>query len=142
MKLPQHLDCFVVNKTKKMKINSLIVVLRCKDNFAKYVNVTDTPHYRNVINFESGGTKNTEEYENYRKKYIKDSNSDSFYSLYTNIKNIGYDERNKVLIYRNLKIFKYLFRWFVADGFHRLSILYALGFYEIETVLLSRKKRN
>ena len=111
----------------------------------KYVNVKKSPHYYFVCEYlgiKSSYKQSTINYFDYIKSNTRDLKSEiKFIQLIESIKKNGYNyKENPILVYRTIKKPFPLGRFFTADGFHRLSILAALGHKNINVGVLKRKQ--
>lgn len=141
----------------QVPLKKLYVGLRAKDSDAiNYVSVRDTPHFFFVKNFLEGtpisSVHGYDDYSQYLATYWhqihwvesllrKTLNEDSFKNLITSIRENGYDADTKpILVVRENRRPLPLGRYQVLDGFHRLSVLAAMGHQTVK-VCRMRKKR-
>ncbi len=99
---------------------------------AEYYSIRQTPHYvyaRHILNKKKiTHTNGYESYEQYVSANHPSKSVDRFSKLCMEIVSNGYDWRNRpIFVFRNYSRPFPFDRWDVADGFHRLAILAALG---------------
>tara|TARA_B110000977_G_scaffold186312_1_gene252095 strand:- start:174 stop:674 length:501 start_codon:yes stop_codon:yes gene_type:complete len=138
---------FYVFSYQIIDINKLFVqVINSKTGKIKYLNIKKTPHYFLALDYlktskiiDAHGYK---KYQNYIKSNPDDPRSIAkFESLINSIKTNGYNfEESPILVFNTLKRPLPLGRYDVADGFHRLSILAAIGIKNINVAVLKRKQ--
>lgn len=137
---------FQIKDFRVLNIDNIYVGLKNKKkNKIDYVYVKQTPHFQFVQNFLFGiPNKNTLGYIDYN-DYIStnpDARSEKrFIELINSIKDNDYDFVNSpILVFRPTRFFYFFKRWYVADGFHRLAILTALGQEKIFVSTLKNKQ--
>ena len=111
-----------------------------------YVLVFKAPHYvfaRNVLFKEDlYPVSGYQSYRQYSEINQRGCSEKQFVGLIKDITDNGYDWENRpILVFRNWRRFFPLGRWDVADGFHRLAVLAALGEKNIKVGTL-RYKHN
>lgn len=147
MDLPEFLKVdFIFYRYEKINVKNLYASLIKKSGNVKFCTIYETPHYIFVRHFLYG--ENTyvisdyDSYQDYESTNIKACNEHEFIQLIKSIEINGYDwENNPILVHRNWKRLVPLGRWDIADGFHRLAILTALGENDIMVGTL-RYKNN
>ena len=146
--LPSFLsNFFYVFEFRDVKIEKLFVGLRYSDKRKiEYLNILKTPHYFFALNNIDSKIKFLKNEPINYQSYI-DSNQDDprskerFTVLIDSIKKNGYNfKESPILVFRTFKRPLPLDRWDVADGFHRLAILAALGNKSIKVAILKRKQ--
>lgn len=105
---------------------------------AVYVPVTETPHYAFALKILTGRVippvGGYQDYEHYTSLNPKACTAGAFGELIESIKTNGYDSTGRpILVFRIWRRPWPPVRWDVADGFHRLAVLAAIG---EETVLV------
>ncbi len=147
MYLPPFLsDLYVFKCYKLVSINQFYVGLYdIEGRVVKYVPVIETPHYMFVKSIITNSNEQSiydfRDYEHYRTICPSACSVKKFIELIESIKSNGYDSDNKpILVFRTLRRPYPLVRWDVADGFHRLAILAALGESSIRVATLRTKK--
>lgn len=141
--LPSFLSNFLLTTHRKeVDINTLYVGLI--NNKINYISVYETPHYKFAKKILNDNSKvilaqNSSNYKDYISMNSNSKTEKSFINLIMSIKNKGYDFKSSpILVFKPYRI-SFFKRWHVADGFHRLSILAALGNENIEVVILKRR---
>lgn len=146
MIIPEYLEKdFRIYDHRIVDINSLNVGLHLMSGQVKYVSVIDTPHYMFVRNILKGdGVQIVHGYKNYAQYislYSPSASINRFIKLIESIQVNGYDSKNKpILVFRNWRRPWPINRWDVADGYHRLAVLAALGERFIKVGTLQYKK--
>jgi hypothetical protein len=111
----------------------------------RYVPVIKTPHFvyaRYVLKNEPMKILgNYQSYAHYRSIHPQSHSQEGFNSLIKSIQTRGYDWRqNPILVFRHWRRPLPFNRWDVADGFHRLAVLAALGEKSVKVGVLRNKK--
>jgi hypothetical protein len=122
-------------------INLYVGLVSVSGDCVVYVPVYNTPHYvfvRNVIYNEdicpAAGYQN---YKHYLKTNPSACSERQFMRLIKDITDNGYDWKNRpILVFRNWRRYFPRGRRDVADGFHRLAVLAALGENKIKVGVL------
>lgn len=145
--IPDYLSIdFKVHVRKIVHINLLNVGIQLlHSDEKKYTCIYDTPHYMHachIINDDplkvSHGYKN---YDHYASLNVNVCTEEEFTGLINSINENRYDwEKRPILVFRHWKRPLPIGRWDVADGFHRLAVLAALGERRIKVVTLRPKK--
>lgn len=109
-----------------------------------YVHVTETPHYIFARHIVAGDSlRDISGYSSYVEYSELDGNrcnEAKYVELISRMKTNGYDwVCNPILVYRRWSRFYPIHCWNVADGFHRLAILAAIGERNIKVVSLKNK---
>jgi hypothetical protein len=134
--LPTFLSNFEFQKFELVKVEKIYVGERSRTGKITYVPIKKTPHFR----FASALVENQNNkliearyiYEEYLKIYKTQHSSECFTKLYQSIQSSGYKwETAPIFVWNNWRRPFPLYRRDVADGFHRLSILAALGQMQI-----------
>ena len=146
--LPSFINKFFYSfKLKRVKIENLFVGLNnSKTRKTEYINIKNTPHYFFALKYiESRNIPPLNDFIIYQ-DYI-DSNPEDprskvkFLSLIDSIMKNGYNfEESPILVFYSFKRPFPFQRWDVADGFHRLAILAALGNENIKVLILKRRQ--
>lgn len=145
--LPEYLKKkWQIDKNGVVDLSLLYVglVVSGKDKTV-YVNIVESPHYMFARYVLFGEEYNTvsgfESYDQYALFSHHACTEALFVELVCSIIRNGYQfECNPILVYRHWRRPFPLGRWDVADGFHRLAILAALGFKRIPVCFLSRRE--
>lgn len=112
----------------------------------RYVSVDETPHYM-FVRYILQGTQPTaaqgyRDYTHYISVHPHSCTEEAYRELIASIKDNGYDSENQpILVFRWWRRPWPPGRWDVADGFHRLAVLAALGEQSI-TVRKLRPRKN
>ena len=132
--LPDFLyKCFKFSSFRNVNLDIIFVgLLPIGGGRAKYVPVTETPHFmlaRYILLGESIETvRGYKDYAHYIAVNPRINAENNFSKLIKSIRDIGYDpEKGPILVFRSWRRLFPLKRWDVADGFHRLAILAAIG---------------
>tara|TARA_B110000114_G_scaffold185225_1_gene231379 strand:- start:1391 stop:1930 length:540 start_codon:yes stop_codon:yes gene_type:complete len=135
---------FIFSCVKSVKIRKVYIGLTdTNSKKIRYVNIKSTPHYKFACDYLKNKYKiNESRYVNYIKSNPKDFRStEKFIKLIDSFNKSGYNyEEFPVLVFKTLKRPFPFGRFDVADGFHRLSILAALGYENINVAVLKRKQ--
>jgi hypothetical protein len=133
-KIPEFLMSeFIFDDFDYVDVKNLYVgLLSISENCVIYVPVHKTPHYvfaRNVIfNEKTHSISGYEHYKHYSEKNPDACSEKRYISLIKDIANNGYDWKNRpILVFQNWRRPFPRARKDVADGFHRLAVLAALG---------------
>lgn len=135
--------CF--NAFELINISNLYVGLRpVSGGRVFYVLVFKTPHYvfaRNVLLKENiYPVSGYRSYRQYSEINPRTCSEKQFVGLIKDITENGYDWKNRpILVFRHWRRLFPLGRWDVADGFHRLAVLAALGEKKIKVGTLRYK---
>ncbi len=142
--VPQFLqNKYEVRKTKSLRVSSLYVGLCVGGvNGVDYCSVYNTPHFQfakaAVVDGNENSTKHYKNYREYAANYKAACTEVEFDQLVRSIVKNGYDSnRFPILVWRYWRNFYF---WSVADGFHRLAILAALGELKVVCGVLCKKK--
>jgi hypothetical protein len=145
--VPAFLDrVFSVHSCRQTDINNLFVCLWLRESTAKaYVPVVETPHYafvREVLVGESlWPVRGYHSYSQYIGLHPHPRTDEGFIELIESFRATGYDAQTRpVLVFRSWRRPWPLTRWDVADGFHRLAILAAMGEQHIHVATLKPKR--
>ena len=145
-KIPSFLEnSFRIHKYRTVEIDNLFVgLLAMQGAGISYVKIYDTPHYifaKHVISGEPiEANHGYRSYDHYASINQSARTEKEFIKLIESISEISYDHKKRpVLVFRTWRRMYPLNRWEVADGFHRLAILAALG-HERLTVATLRPK--
>ena len=145
--LPLHLEkTFRIRGYCTVELDNLFVGLSLLHGAGiSYVRIRDTPHYifaRHVIHGEPA--KANHGYSNYAHyASINDGvcAEQEFTKLIWSISDDPYDhKKSPILVFRTWRRVLPLNRWDVADGFHRLAALAALGQEELTVATLRQRK--
>lgn len=148
-----HLPLFIADnyecvEYKTIDIDNLNVgLLTPGGEKIKYVPIWETPHFlfaqQHSTNIPSSSIVNGyEDYAHYISLHEQGHTTDKFIKIINSIRIDGYDYvEEPILVFKNWKRQWPMNRWDVADGFHRLAVLAALGENQIK-VLTLRYKRN
>ena len=111
-------------------------------NYLKYINIKESPHYFSASQYLRKNNKSLLSYKKYIKLNPDDPRSElDFINLIISIKSNGYNfNEYPILVFKSYKRLFPLGRYEVADGFHRLSILAALGVNKLNVAVLKRNK--
>ena len=144
--LPRFLSVeFKLGDYKEVPISCLRVgLIGNSANNIKYVSIENTPHYSFALNFiHNLNTQKTFEYlsyECYVEAHPSTCSSEQFIDLIHKIKKNGYNSKsNPIMVFRHWSRPFPLKSLDVADGFHRLAILAALGKTKIRVCKLEYK---
>lgn len=134
--LPAFLSQFEFQKFELVQVEKVYVGERSRSGRIEYVPVQKTPHFRFASALIENENKKLMEaihiYENYLKNQQTNHSSECFIKLYQSIRTSGYKwETSPIFVWNNWRRPLPLYRRDVADGFHRLSILAALGHKQI-----------
>lgn len=147
--LPEFLSSdFYFGQYITVKIEKLYVGLVSSSNRGViYLSIFKTPHYHFAKNVISGGAAGLitgyESYKDYayRNRHMLMLSEEEFIQLIENIRTNGYDWKNKpIFVFRHWSRPFPIGRWDVADGFHRLAVLAALGEKSVKVATLRYKK--
>lgn len=145
--LPEFLKSTYISSDRcTVHINRLYVgLLSISGGLVNYVHVYDTPHYTFVRQILEGDVKGSisgyRDYDNYRSIHSHACSNEAFRKLIISIEKNGYDYENRpILVFRSWRRPWPLNRWNVADGFHRLAVLAAMGERYIHVATLKQKK--
>jgi len=148
LELPEFLAKTYVDGGKcVVNIDRLYVgLLPVSGRLASYVPVYDTPHYSFARHILEGvkweSVNGYRDYVHYASLHAHASTEDVFRELIFSIKRSGYDSTNRpIFVFRSWRRPWPLSRWDVADGFHRLAVLAAMG-EEFITVRKLRPRKN
>lgn len=140
--IPEYLNEYKFKKFRNINIDK-IYVGQYLNNFIKYVNVRNTSHY-NFANKYLSGNLNQFDIDKYQ-KYILSNNQDhevdNFIKLIEAIKNNEFDfVKHPILVFKNIRLPLYFVsgKFCVLDGFHRISILSALGYTSANCAVLTK----
>jgi hypothetical protein len=128
-----------------INISNLYVGLRpVSGGRVVYVLVYKTPHYvfaRNVLFKEDlYSVSGYRSYKQYSEINLRTCSEKQFVGLIKDITDNGYDWKNRpILVFRHWSRLFPLGRWDVADGFHRIAVLAALGEKNIKVGTLRYK---
>lgn len=111
---------------------------------AIYGPVTATPHYMFVRHVLTGDhvrpVHGYDSYSQYISLHPHPGTEDRFIELIESFRANGYDFENRpILVFRSWRRPWPINRWDVADGFHRLAILAAMGERHIQVAILKQK---
>jgi len=111
----------------------------------KYLPVVETPHYIYVLHEQFGAPlrhmHGYKDYSQYLSIHPQSHSEEQFRQLIKDIRTNGYDWKNQpILVFRHWSRPLHMNRWDVADGFHRLAILTALGESSVIVGTLKAKK--
>ena len=144
--MPSHLEStFQIRGYRSVALDNLFVGLSLPDNDrVAYVMVRDTPHFLFASHMIHGRSiRPIHGYRNY--EHYAAINDDvctqrEFINLINTIRDNSYNHRESpILVFRSWRRMFPLNRWDVADGFHRLAILAALGQERLMVGILRRK---
>ena len=139
-------DNFILQDYRIVHIDDLFVGLApISGGNAFYVKITQTPHYmfvRSKLFGEPGKPAHGYlDYAHYVSVNPRNDAVKSFSTLIESIKDSGYDSAiNPIFVFRSWRRLFPLKRWDVADGFHRLAVLAALGKNAVPVVTLRSNK--
>lgn len=145
--VPDFLPGFVFVAYRLVSIHMLYVgLLNVNKGEVKYVSVYQTPHYlyakRAIDRGLSCDVAQSQSYPNYRKIHPQSHSVERFDSLIQSMLKTGYDaETSPILVFRHWRRVVPFGRWDVADGFHRLAILAAMGEQKVVVGLLKRRNQ-
>jgi hypothetical protein len=146
MDLPDFIkEEFKIFDRRKVKLSTLYVGLISIDSgVLQYVPVTQTPHYyfvrQELFGEKIGPVSEYRNYQHYADVNAHACSQDNFKRLIHSIRLDKYNyEQWPILVFRYWRRPLPLFRWDVADGFHRLAVLAALGYKYIEVTTLRPK---
>ncbi|HRS10915.1 MAG TPA: ParB/RepB/Spo0J family partition protein [Sedimentisphaerales bacterium] len=110
-----------------------------------YVSVIRTPHYafaRQVLTGEAAApVAGYDDYQQYASRHRRTSSPRAFEDLIASIRTNGYDaEEHPILVFRFWRRPWPLTRWDVADGFHRLAVLAAMGETKVRVATLKPRR--
>ena len=144
--LPDFLEKdFYFYSFSKININNLYVAIHpINSTKPHFISIYETPHYqfvqKTIFNRDPKKVFNYENYFQYAEINKKACSEEEYTFLINNILVNGYNwKKHPIFIYRNWRRIFPISRWNVADGFHRLAILAALNFNEIEVGILKYK---
>ena len=142
--IPNFLCDFKFKEFTYVEICNLYVGLLSNKNIVNYVKIKNTPHYKYAQSYifdTSDKNEHKKNYINYLKIQSAEHTIEKFEDLINNMKENGYNsERSPILVWRHWSRPLPLKRLDVADGFHRLAILSALGYSNISVAILIRKE--
>jgi hypothetical protein len=142
--IPNFLYNFKLIGYKNVEISNLYVGLLSNKHSLDYVNIEKTPHHKLAKSYIFNSLNKDElkkEYINYLKIQSTSHAIGKFENLINDIKNNGYNfEESPILVWRHWSRPLPLNRLDVADGFHRLAILSALGYSKINVAVIKRKE--
>ena len=137
---------FVYVGIESVKVSDLYVGLLSMNEVTaiKYVSIFDTPHFAyacHVLHNQKLSSKFTYlDYLRYKELHSQSHSEAGFNSLIYSMLKGGYDWQTRpVLVFRNWRRLYPFHRRDVADGFHRLAILAAMGEENIKVGLLHHK---
>lgn len=138
--IPKYLSKFKYIKHKILPIDKCLV----GENFNNkliYRGIENTIHYRLISDYINNkkNISTTSLYLDYIAKNKQNHKLLEFYSLADDIIKNGYNyEIYPILVFKNYRNIKNIFcsYYCVIDGFHRLSILKALGFTKINIAVM------
>jgi len=137
---------FIFSHFKVVNIDRIYVgLINSNLGKIKYINIKKTPHYYFVCDYLGIKNKHEESVISYC-DYIKSNPLDprskqKFIELINSININGYNfKESPILVFKTFKRPFPFGRFDVADGFHRLSILAALGYENINVAVLKRKQ--
>lgn len=143
---PSLARAFSVDRYLLADIDHLFVCLWLREDDRKaYVPIGETPHYafvRQVLLGESiWPARGYDSYSQYIRLHPHPCTEERFIELIESFRTSGYDaEARPILVFRSWRRPYPLTRWTVADGFHRLAILAAMGERCIPVATLKPKK--
>lgn len=143
---PDFLRELVVHEHRLVCIDQLYVGLISLDgSHIYYVPIIETPHYvfaRHILKEEPMRCAHKyQSYSHYRAIHPQKHSVDVFKHLMITIKDKGYEWKvSPIFVFRHWRRPFPVDRWDVADGFHRLAILAALGEKKIQVTILRRKQ--
>lgn len=145
--LPSFLETeFYFHGYRDVKTSKLYVgLIPLRGDRCRYVRVESTPHYYFVRQYLFGEgaepVSGYRDYEQYLEAHSLESSEEKFVRLIEDISSNGYDWENRpVFVFRHWSRFLPFGRWDVADGFHRLAVLSALGEEVIKAGILHPKR--
>lgn len=144
MALPDFLNNFDVDDYELLKIEQIFVGELGQDGKISYVSIFGTPHYEFASAIYAGSTGKLQFARGRYLEYLKIQETAhsplKFEQLCSSMRRDGYDWRvYPILVFTDLRRPFPLFRRDVADGFHRLAALAALGYENINVLRLKRK---
>ena len=142
--LPEFLNNFDLDDYEQQKIERIFVGKLDEDGKISYVSIFYTPHYELASAIFAGSTGKLQLARRQYLEYLKIQETShsllKFEELCSSIRTGGYDWRIRpILVFSDLRRPFPLFRRDVADGFHRLAVLAALGYENINVLKLKRK---
>jgi len=135
-----YFDQFITVNIEKLYVG----LLSASDGKVMYLPIFKTPHYHFAKNAISGGAAGPitgyESYKDYAYRNRHMCSEEEFIELIENMRTHGYDWQNKpIFVFRHWSRPFPIGRWDVADGFHRLAILAALGEKKVKVGILRYK---
>lgn len=138
-------DCGEI-KHIMVKINKLFVGMRIPGGYNRYVSVYETPLYNYVLSVLGKHDKKSlaiDDYRKYRAMFWHPTGEEQFKKLIKSILDEGYNAQDyPILVCRSISRIWPIGRWDVIDGFHRLSVLAAIGTKKIEVCTCRNTKRS
>lgn len=126
-------------------IDHLFVCLWLREGDRKaYVPIVETPHYafvRQVLTGESlWPAREYDSYAQYIRLHPHPCTEEQFIELIESFRTSGYDAQARpILVFRSWRRPLPLARWDVADGFHRLAVLAAMGERLVQVATLQQR---
>lgn len=120
-------------------------LLPARGRKAIYVSIVSTPHYafaRQILTGETAGpVAGYADYQGYASRHPRTCSARVFEDLIASIKTNGYDaEERPILVFRFWRRPWPPTRWDVADGFHRLAVLAAMGETRVRVATLKPRR--
>ena len=137
---------FIIDGLRVVDVDRLYVgLLPLAGSAINYVSIYDTPHFLFVRHILHGAPvqpiSEYVDYSHYITVHSHPCTEQHFRELITSIVRNGYDKTNKpIMVFRSWRRLWSPTRWDVADGFHRLAILAAMGERSIQVVTLQQRK--
>ena len=143
--LPYFLDDFNFSGYRVVKLENLYIGYVYPNNTTQYISIFSTPHYKLARYLCNPNEDDLNRLKHDYKQYHSNSNESerlkNFMNLIFEIKSNGYNWKDSpILVWRNWRRPLPINRYDVADGFHRLAILAALGNKEIFVAKINYKK--
>lgn len=136
---------FAMDGFRSVDIGHLFVCLWLpQGNRKAYVPIVGTPHYAFVRQVLTGQAawpaRGYDSYAQYIRLHPHPCTEERFMQLIDSFKENGYDAQTRpILVFRSWRRPWPLARWDVADGFHRLAVLAAMGERCVQVATLQQK---
>lgn len=145
IKIPEFLESsFYFTEKSLISIRSLRVgIIDKKTKKTKYVPIFETPHFHfaKIHITDVYDEKKNKNYNEYIKLNHPNKSETEFRNLIESIIRNNYDHHKyPILVFKSRRRLSFFPKWKVADGFHRLAVISALGHDKVYVGKLKFKK--
>ncbi|MDB2389803.1 ParB/RepB/Spo0J family partition protein [Alphaproteobacteria bacterium] len=142
--LPYFLDDFIFSDYRVVKLENIYIGYAYPNNTTQYKSIFSTPHFKLAKYLCNPNEEDLnllkQDYKQYHSNSDESEKLKKFMNLIFEIQSNGYNWKDTpILVLRNWRRPLPLNRYDVADGFHRLAILAALGYEDIKVARLHYK---